>query len=421
MEVLEYDDIPGEGEHIPVKIKRLLYNQFTGLYELEKERKLKKRGVGRVKNFDEVPGTRKKITDDPDEIVKKLFGERFTADELITVRDVWEAFKKTKMWKNKTIRDEIRKDFEEKMSNGAKGVSIPEYMNFNESLNEAEEEQDSKSRVAVIITDGKLVMTGQSPQSEKINGKFDLFKGHAKVGEDLKEAACREVMEECGLRLDASTLEQVSGPIKYLSGTTITFFVAHLEKLPSIKMLKCNSFYEYQGRQYPEIAAFHYVPIENLVSNLYKSLVDAMTRGEVFEKLENLNESKELSIDKLSDLIVESIVSHKYNKKKIVKVDESNTSRFKYLKKFEGTKIDDLPWTKVKIHSYYNNNMYADPFGNYFMYEFDEFSESGNIYILPENYDINTNPDNCRSEWVCCGHCNWDEKFIFEPDNHEWT
>ena len=317
-EVLEYDDIPGEGEHIPVKIKRLLYNQFSGLYELEKERKLKKRGVGRVKNFDEVPGTRKKITDDPNEIVKKLFGERFTADDLLTVRDVWEAFKKTKMWKNKTIRDEIRKDFEEKMSNGAKGVSIPEYMNFNESLNEAEEEQDSKSRVAVIITDGKLVMTGQSPQSAKTNGKFDLFKGHAKVEEDLKEAACREVMEECGLRLDASTLEQVSGPIKYLSGTTITFFVAHLEKLPSIKTLKCNSFYEYQGRQYPEIAVFHYVPIEDLVSNLYNSLVNAMTRGEVFEKLENLNESKELSIDKLSDLIVESILSHKHNKKKRV-------------------------------------------------------------------------------------------------------
>lgn len=315
--VLEYDDIPGEGTHIPVKIHRWLYNQFTGLYELEKERALKVRGSGRKKNFDEIKGTRKKITDNPDEIAKKLFGDEFSADDLLSVKDVWEAFKKTEMWKDKETRERIKQDFEEKMKKGANGVMIPKYINFNESISESDgDEQDSKSRVAVIITDGKYVLTGQTPQSAKTNGKFDLLKGHAKIDEDLKEAACREVKEECGLNLSESDLEQISGPIKYLSGTTITFFVYHLEELPSVKLLKCNSFYEYNGKQYPEIAAFHYVPIEELELNLYTSLVKAMKSGNIFEKLSGFNESKELSIAKLSSMIVESIINHKHNRKK---------------------------------------------------------------------------------------------------------
>lgn len=107
--------------------------------------------------------------------------------------------------------------------------------------------------------------------------------------------------------------------------------------------------------------------------------------------------------------------------KKLIKESNNNLSRFEYLKKFEGTKIDDLPWTRVDEQSYYNNNMYVDSFGNYFIYEFDEFSESGNIYILPENYNIKDDPDLYRYEWICVGHCNWDEKFIFEKNNHEWT
>lgn len=418
IEVLEYDDIPGEGEHIPVKVKRLLYNHFVGLFELEKERYIKKRGKGRVKNFQEIPGTRKKISDDPNVIAKKLFGPQFSADDLLSVRDVWEAFKKTNMWKDKEMRKRIEEEFYKKMEEVP--VEIPKYMNFNESITEAEEEtKDSSSRVAVIITDGKSVIVGQTPQRVRygLKGNCDLPKGHAHVGEDLEAAAKREVLEEIGLKLNS--IEQISGELNYLRGTTITFFKAVLKELPPEGSLKCKSFYEYNGKQYPEIAAYYYVPLEKLTDYLYKGLANTINTHNVLSSV--TVESQTYSIHQLSDMIVESIISHKHNKKKIIKVDESNTSRIKYLEKFEGTKIDDLPWTNVKLHSYYNNNMYADPFGNYFMYEFDEFSESGNIYILPKNYDINTNPDNCRSEWVCCGHCNWDEKFIFEPDNHEWT
>ena len=312
IEVLKMAKIPGEGK-APVKVKRYEYKQNEGLFEIIKERHPKKDGTYTGWNV----LSKEKISDDPGHIVDILFGEKtYAPDELLSVKDVWNAFKISKYWKDETIRKNIQSDFEKKMN--IFNVEKPKYINFNESLNESDEE-DSKSRVAVIITDGKSVLTGQSPQSVKTNGKYDLFKGHAKVGEDLKEAGCREVNEECGLNLNADNLEQISDAIKYLSGTTITFFVAHLENLPSLKTLKCNSFFEYKGNQFPEIAAFHYVSIEDLESNLYTSLVTAMTKGNIFEKLTNLNESKELSIDKLSDMIVESIISHKYNKRKVVK------------------------------------------------------------------------------------------------------
>ena len=249
------------------------------------------------------------------DIVDIIFGKgRYKPDDLLSVREVWDAFKVSNYWTNEKIRKNIQKDFEKKMS--LFNVEKPKYIKFNESLNESDEEQDSTSRVAVLVTDGKMVLTGQSPQSVRTNGKFDLFKGHAKIGEGLREAACREVREECGLNLSEADLEQISEPIKYLSGTTITFFVYHLEKLPSLYSLKCNSFYEYKGKQFPEIAAYHRVPLEKLESALYASLVKAMNAGNVFEKLAGLNESKELSISKLSSMIVESIIDHKHNRKK---------------------------------------------------------------------------------------------------------
>lgn len=305
IEVLDVDD-----ENNPIKIRRYEYKQNDGLFEIIREKHLKKNGT--YTNWINV--SKEKVTDDPTKIVDIIFGKgRYKPNDLLSVREVWDAFKKSDYWKNSEIKQNIQKDFEKKMD--LFNVEKPKYIKFNESLNEDDgDEQDSKSRVAVIITDGKSVLTGQSPQSARTNGKFDLFKGHAKIDEDLKEAACREVKEECGLNLSESDLEQISGQIKYLSGTTITFFIYHLETLPSLKTLKCNSFYEYKGEYFPEIVAYHIVPIDELELTLYTSLVKAMKSGNIFEKLARLNESKELSIAKLSSILVESIINHKHNR-----------------------------------------------------------------------------------------------------------
>jgi cytidyltransferase-like protein len=309
--VLETADVPDEGPNSPVKIYRWLYKQTDGLYELEKERTLKRNGKYTL--WKEVKGTRKKISDDPDTIVKKLFGDKsnYKSDDLLSVRQVWDAFVKSDFYKDKEKREEILKGFKEKMEEFE--FPVPKYVHFNESLNETEQEQDSKSRVAVIITDGTNVIVGQTPQRVKygLKGNCDLPKGHAHVGEDLKDAAIREVREEIGVKLPS--IEQISGKCDYLKGTTITFFKCVLKELPHEESLKCNSFFTYKGKEYPEIVAYHFVPLSNLTDYLYKNLAKTLKDNNV---LETVSESNSYSIHELSNMIVESIVSHKHNKKK---------------------------------------------------------------------------------------------------------
>ena len=96
------------------------------------------------------------------------------------------------------------------------------------------------------------------------------MKGHAQIGEGLEDAARREVQEECGLRI--TNLKRISSELKYSKGTTLTFFVSRMEPLPDPASLECQSFYEYNGKQYPEIAEYLKVPVEELPVYLYKGL-----------------------------------------------------------------------------------------------------------------------------------------------------
>ena len=287
-EVLETDDIPGEGV-VPVKYRRRRYKQSEGLYELLLERPLKKNGT-RCKNFQEKE--KKLLSDDPEKISELLFGKEYKSDQLLTVREVWDAFKNSEMWKDRKIRDDVEKEFEEKLEQFS--LQKPKYIDFAESLTE-DEAKDSKDRVAVIITDGKNVIVGQTPQRVKkgLEGNCDLPKGHAHEGEDLETAAKREVNEEIGLKLDS--IEQVTDKLPYLKGTTITFFVSKMQELPAESSLKCKSFFEYNGKQYPEIAAYHHVPLTSLEKYLYKGLAKTLTDAKVKEKIAELQESKELT------------------------------------------------------------------------------------------------------------------------------
>ena len=133
------------------------------------------------------------------------------------------------------------------------------------------DENDSNQRVAVIITDGKDVLVGKSPQN--INKEIeccDLMKGHAQIGEDLEKAALREVQEECGLHL--TRLEKISDELQYTKTTTLTFFVSYMPNLPDPKTLKCQSFFEQDGREYPEIAQYLLVPIDELTKYVYRGI-----------------------------------------------------------------------------------------------------------------------------------------------------
>ena len=289
VKVLERGEVFKEGPDKPVKMERYRYKQSEGLYKMLLERPMKSSGIHN-KGWKEIETTL--VTDEPEEIAEFVFGKEYKSDKLLSVREVWDAFKASRFWKDKTIRDEIEKDFEDRMKRF--NPPRPKYVNFNEAVTE-EEKKDSNDRVAVIITDGKNVIVGQTPQrvGKGLQGNCDLPKGHAQEGEDLKDAAKREVEEEIGLKLD--TVKPITGKLKYLKGTTLTFFISWMNKLPEEKELKCKSFYEYNGKQYPEIAAYHHVPLENLDEYLYKGLA----------KLVNDYGIKEKAAEKCSDPIVE--------------------------------------------------------------------------------------------------------------------
>ena len=280
-EILAVDTIPGEGD-VPVKMKRYNYVYNEGLYLVTRERKKKRNGdyasswTITDKEF---------ITDDPDKITKILFGSSVKADDIKTVKEVWDVLKKSDMWKDKAMRKEIQRQFETALSQTHE-MKVPSYIRFDESTIV---EADSKDRVAVIITDGSSVIVGKSPQSKGYPNGFDLMKGHAEEGESLEDAAKREVEEECGLKLDK--LRKVSDKLKYSKGTTLTFFVSYMNPLPDVKSLKCKSFFEYNGRKFPEIVSYELAPVGDLDKYLYKGLAKLVVDNAVAEKVKIRGES----------------------------------------------------------------------------------------------------------------------------------
>lgn len=154
------------------------------------------------------------------------------------------------------------------------------------NMNEADETMDSNQRVAVIITDGHSCIVGKSPQMmRKEFSCCDLMKGHAQMGEALDEAAKREAYEECGLALP--NLTRISGELKYSKGTTLTFFKCEMNPLPDASSLECKSFYEYNGREFPEIAQYLVIPLDELPTMLYKGLAKLIVDNDLIAKVKD--------------------------------------------------------------------------------------------------------------------------------------
>lgn len=148
----------------------------------------------------------------------------------------------------------------------------------------------------MIITDGVDAIVGKSPQNRfKQFSCCDLMKGHAQVGEGLEEAAKREVQEECGLKI--TNLKRISPELKYSKGTTLTFFVSRMEPLPDPNSLECQSFFERDGKKFPEIAQYLKVPVEELPVYLYKGLASLIVGNNLLAKVMDGNQVNEARKD----------------------------------------------------------------------------------------------------------------------------
>lgn len=136
--------------------------------------------------------------------------------------------------------------------------------------------EDTNNRIAaIVINKDNQVLIGHAPNFRKGMNTWDLVgKGHISENEDPDAAVVRELFEESGISLKSAKPEKL-GTVPYKSGK-MTFYLIRIsdEELPT--KLVCNSFFDWNGKKFPEISEFMWVDKGYLITYLYKSLAAAL-------------------------------------------------------------------------------------------------------------------------------------------------
>lgn len=91
---------------------------------------------------------------------------------------------------------------------------------------------------------------------------FDFPKGEVDEGETDIDAAIRELREETGYVLSKDDLVDI-GVYPHNKKKDIHLFLCKMEELPNPEDLKCDSFFELNGRQIPEVDFYEIISREN--------------------------------------------------------------------------------------------------------------------------------------------------------------
>lgn len=122
----------------------------------------------------------------------------------------------------------------------------------------------------VIVYDGKKFIIGHATGGKQ----WDIPKGKLDSGEVGIAAAVRELEEETGLKCDWRQLQHL-GIFAYKKDKDLTLYLWLVDKLPSIKDLKCTStFSNNRGQTLPEFDKFAHVTFKQVS----KKTVPAMTK-----------------------------------------------------------------------------------------------------------------------------------------------
>ena len=120
----------------------------------------------------------------------------------------------------------------------------------------------------VIVTDGERILLGHATRSPR----WDIPKGVAESGENLADAAARELREETGLVVSPGELVEL-GVQAYLRGKDLALFVWQPPQLPDPQSLACASLFALpNGTMLPEFDRFDLFPWDEALLRVGKNL-----------------------------------------------------------------------------------------------------------------------------------------------------
>lgn len=99
-----------------------------------------------------------------------------------------------------------------------------------------------RTSCGVIVTDGERLLLGHATRSPR----WDIPKGLAEPGEDLAEAAARELEEETGLKAAPRNLAAL-GVHPYLRDKDLALFAWRPARMPDPATLFCRSTFAVRG------------------------------------------------------------------------------------------------------------------------------------------------------------------------------
>ena len=109
--------------------------------------------------------------------------------------------------------------------------------------------------VVLIDKEGSILGCHSYAYGKKENTGYDFPKGCKEESEEDIDAACRELYEETNIRLTNEDKKDLIdlGTYKHNKEKNIHIYLLKVEKFPDISLLKCNSFFERHGKEYPEV------------------------------------------------------------------------------------------------------------------------------------------------------------------------
>lgn len=133
--------------------------------------------------------------------------------------------------------------------------------------------------VGVIITDDTNILLGHTTWGKG----WDLPKGKQEKGETYLQTAIRELKEEFGI-YEAGFRFETLGLFSYLKNKDLYLYritFSDLTKEVPLSTLRCTSYFEKDGKQYPEIDKYKIVSLNEIDKYCYPSMTKVLKK--IFE------------------------------------------------------------------------------------------------------------------------------------------